>query len=164
MTAPCICVSGKKGSGKTTVLEKLLAELTRRGYRVGTMKNDHHGFEMDTPGKDTWRHKRAGAAGTLICGPGRIGLVLDVPEGPERPGLAELAGRYFQDMDLVLAEGFSGADAPKIEVFRPEAHATPLLSPERGLAALVTDARLAGAWAEGLRGVPVFGLAGLERP
>ncbi|MGE4553820.1 MAG: molybdopterin-guanine dinucleotide biosynthesis protein B [Desulfovibrionaceae bacterium] len=161
MSVRLICISGKKGCGKTTVMEGLLPELGRRGCTVGTLKNDHHGFELDTPGKDTWRHKRAGAAGALILGPGRIGLVLDLPGGdagePHRPDPADLARRYFAHLDLVLAEGFSAADAPKIEVFRPEAHAAPLLDPERGLAALVTDAP-AEALPEPLRAVPRFAL------
>ncbi len=151
-----VCVSGKKGCGKTTLLEKLVAELLVRGVRVGVVKNDQHGFEMDQPGKDTWRLKRAGAAATMILGPGQVGLVMDVEP---KPALEEAARRWFGNMDLVLAEGFSGSGAPKIEVFRPEAHDGLLLDAGQGLAAVATDAPDHPAVrAAALAGAVVFGL------
>lgn len=168
MAVPILCIAGKKGCGKTRLLERLLPELVRRGLRVGTLKNDYHGFEMDTPGKDTWRHRRSGAAGSLIVGPDGLGLVRNFPAdapGGARPDPAALAEHYFGDMDLVLAEGFSRANAPKIEVFRPQAHAAPLLTPEQGLTALVTDVRedeLPEAQCAALRDVPRFNLADVD--
>lgn len=130
-------VSGKKGCGKTTLLEKLVAEFCVRGVRVAVVKNDQHGFEMDQPGKDTWRLKRAGAAATMILGPEQVGLVMDVAPKPE---LEEAALRWLGHVDLVLAEGFSESGVPKVEVFRPEAHDGLLLGAEQGLAAVATNA------------------------
>ena len=150
------CVSGKKRCGKTEFLEKLVAELVARGLRVGVVKNDYHGFDMDQPGKDTWRLKQAGASATLILGPEKVGLVMDVAA---KPGLEDAARSWLGEMDLVLAEGFSTSPAPKIEVFRSQAHADPLLGPEDGLAAVVTDApEHPAVAAAAAAGVPVFGL------
>ncbi|HUU81381.1 MAG TPA: molybdopterin-guanine dinucleotide biosynthesis protein B, partial [Acidobacteriota bacterium] len=75
---PIVLFVGSSGSGKTTLLEKLIPELTRRGLRVGTIKHDVHGFEMDQPGKDSWRHKHAGALASIISSPHQIGEVMDV--------------------------------------------------------------------------------------
>ena len=151
-----VAVSGKKQSGKTTLLEKLTVLLRERGLRVGVVKNDHHGFDMDQPGKDTWRLKQAGAAATLIVGPERVGLVLDTPE---RPSLEEAAEAWLGGMDLVLAEGFSRSGVPKVEVFRSGAHDEPLLGPEDGLLALATDdPDHAAVRAVREAGIPVFGL------
>ncbi len=146
-----IRVVGKKKSGKTTFMEKLLPELARLGVRVATVKHDTHGFEMDREGKDSWRHKRAGAAASAVCGPDQVALVKSVAR---EPSLAELARDYFADMDLVLAEGFFRSPGLMIEVFRPEAHTAPLCAehgPEKGLLALISDAPLD-------LGAPRFGL------
>ncbi len=80
-TPPLVSIVGNSGAGKTTLLEKLIAAVTQRGFRVGTIKHDVHGFEMDKPGKDSWRHKQAGAVTTLISSPKRIGMVMDGPTG-----------------------------------------------------------------------------------
>ena len=79
-TPPIVSIVGNSGSGKTTFLEKLIPEMIRRGFKVGTIKHDVHGFEMDKPGKDSWRHKRAGAHTTMISSPYQIGMVMDVDE------------------------------------------------------------------------------------
>ena len=75
---PIVSIVGPSGVGKTTLLERLIPELTGRGYRVGTIKHDVHGFEIDQPGKDSWRHKHAGAQVTVISSPNQIGMVMDV--------------------------------------------------------------------------------------
>lgn len=137
MEKPAIfCICGKKKSGKTTFLEKLIPELRRRGHAVGVIKHDRHGFDMDVPGKDTWRHKQAGAHGTLISSPDKVGLVLDVR--PELP-LRELADRFFPGMDIVLTEGYARSDQPKLEVFRPVEHDSLILGPQDGLLAVISD-------------------------
>ena len=147
-----IRIVGKKKSGKTTFMEKLLPELARLGLAVATVKHDTHGFEMDREGKDSWRHKRAGARASAVCGPDQVALVKSVAR---EPSLEELARDYFADMDLVLAEGFFRSPGLMIEVFRPEAHAAPLcgLGHGRGheLLALISDAPLD-------LGAPRFGL------
>ncbi|MBW2556910.1 MAG: molybdopterin-guanine dinucleotide biosynthesis protein B, partial [Deltaproteobacteria bacterium] len=79
MTPPVVSVVGNSGAGKTTFLEKMIPEMVGRGLKVGTIKHDVHGrFEMDKPGKDSWRHKHAGASTTVISSPYRIGIVMDV--------------------------------------------------------------------------------------
>lgn len=120
---PVLSIVSKKNSGKTTLLEKLIPELTGRGYRLGTIKHDVHGFDIDREGKDSWRHKRAGARAVVISSPRKIALIEDVAVEME---IDQIVERYFQDMDLVLTEGFKQGGKPQIEVFRRAAHETPL--------------------------------------
>ncbi|BBO81040.1 molybdopterin-guanine dinucleotide biosynthesis protein MobB [Desulfosarcina ovata subsp. sediminis] len=123
MIPPILSVVSKKNSGKTTLLEKLIPALLKKGYRVGTVKHDSHGFEIDHEGKDTWRHKRAGALTVVISSPWKLSLIKDVAE---EPSLDEIVDRYFDDMDLVLTEGYKRSGKQMIEVFRSAAHRTPL--------------------------------------
>jgi molybdopterin-guanine dinucleotide biosynthesis protein MobB len=112
---PIVSIVGRSDSGKTTLIEKLIPQLTARGYRVATIKHDVHGFDMDHEGKDSWRHKKAGASMTIISSPWKIGIVEDVDRDHE---LAELRDRYVHDVDLILSEGYKRNTHPKIEVFR----------------------------------------------
>lgn len=129
-----VSVVGKSGSGKTTFLEKLLPELKRRGYRVATVKHDTHGFEIDHPGKDTWRHTQAGADAVIISSPRRLALIQRLDE--EMP-LDEIA-RYVQGVDIVITEGYKRGDKPKIEISR-RARSTELICSKEELIAIVTD-------------------------
>jgi len=122
---PVISIVSKKNSGKTTLLEKLIPALCQRGYRVGTIKHDHHGFEIDREGKDTWRHKQAGARTVVISSPRRIAMIKEVDE---EVSLDRIVRHYFADMDLVITEGYKKERKPQIEVFRKKAHETPLHS------------------------------------
>ena len=137
-TPPVVCIVGFSGAGKTTVTVGLVAALKQRGLRVGTIKHDVHGFEMDRPGKDSWRHKQAGASATIISSPAQIGLVMDVDHDQHPLELVPLLG----EMDIVLVEGFKRADLPKIEVFRPENEKPPVCRNDRNLLAVVSDAHL----------------------
>jgi len=112
---PIVSIVGYSGSGKTTLVEKLIPELIRRGLRVATIKHNRHGFEVDHEGKDSWRHRRAGAALTVLASPGNVAVMADT-EGD--PGLGELGERFIRDVDVILAEGFKKNPYPKIEVFR----------------------------------------------
>jgi len=132
---PVVSVVGYSGSGKTTLLEKLIAELKRRGFSVGTIKHDVHGFEMDRPGKDSWRHKQAGAATTIISSPFQIGMVMDVDHDHKPEELMPL----LANMDIILTEGYKKEKMPKLEVFRSEIHSTPLCQGDEYLLALVSD-------------------------
>lgn len=123
MVAPIVSLVGRPDGGKTTLLERLIPELSRRGYRIGTIKHHVHAFAFDTPGKDTWRHKQAGAVSVLLASPTGVGLVNDTDR--DLPP-AELAARYFTGVDLILTEGYKQSNLPKIEVFRPAVHEAPL--------------------------------------
>ena len=123
MAPPIVSIVSKKRSGKTTLLEKLIPELSARGYRVGTVKHDIHGFDIDHEGKDTWRHKQCGAASVAISSPWKLSLIKDVQQ---EATLDEVVAAYFDDVDLVLTEGYLRAAKPQIEVFRSTAHKTPL--------------------------------------
>ncbi len=133
--SPVVSVVGYSGSGKTTLLEKLISELTQRGYAVGTIKHDVHGFEMDKPGKDSWRHKKAGASATIISSPYQIGMVRDVEHDHSPEELTAL----LPEMDIILTEGYKNENLPKLEVFRSEVHKAPLFKGDKSLLALISD-------------------------
>lgn len=131
---PIVSVVGKSGSGKTTFLEKLLPELKHRGYRVATVKHDTHDFDIDHPGKDTWRHARAGADAVVISSPRRMAIIQRLDE---EMTLDEI-GRYIQGVDIIITEGYKRGDKPKIEVSR-RVRSTELICSEEELIAIVTD-------------------------
>ncbi len=131
---PVLSIVGKSESGKTTLIEQLIPELKRRGYRVGIVKHAHHGFDMDRKGKDSYRHRQAGADTVMIASPGQIAMIKDV--AGER--LVDLVP-YFEDVDLLITEGFKRDRAPKIEVFRAERHQHPACLEDDTLIAMVSD-------------------------
>jgi len=133
---PIISIVGKSDSGKTTLIEKLVPELTRRGYRIATVKHDIHGFEVDQEGKDSWRHKQAGAHTVVISSPNKVALIRDVERDLT---LAELREKLIQDVDLILSEGYKKDVQPKIEVFRKDKHQELLCTKEDNLIAIVSD-------------------------
>jgi len=145
---PIVALIGRPDCGKTTLLEKLLPELRGRGLRVGTIKHHVHDFAMDTPGKDTWRHKQAGARVVALSSPTGIGIIRDADRDSDP---RELAARYFADLDLVIAEGYKASSLPKIEVFRAAGNATPLEKHSPHLIATVSDTEIRP-------GLPCFGL------
>jgi len=145
---PVIAFIGKPDSGKTTLLEKLIPELHHRGYRIGTIKHHVHTFEMDKPGKDTWRHKQAGASTVALSSPTGLGIIRDVDEDLT---IEELVGRYYGDIDLVITEGYKRLGLPKIEVFRTALHTEPLPDRDDTWVAMVSDS-------VGPENLPCFGL------
>jgi molybdopterin-guanine dinucleotide biosynthesis protein B len=138
MKPALVSIISKKNSGKTTLLEKLIPEIKSRGYRVGTVKHDTHGFDIDHKGKDTWRHKQAGADTVVISSPWKLSVIKDVAV---EVSLDEIVAEYFQDVDIVITEGYKKEDKPQIEVFRRAEHETPLHAKEnRGsLIAVISD-------------------------
>jgi molybdopterin-guanine dinucleotide biosynthesis adapter protein len=133
---PIVSIVGKSDSGKTTLIEKLLPELTHRGYRIATIKHDTHGFEVDREGKDSWRHKQAGAHTVIISSPRKVALIRDVEK--DLP-LDELRGRLIQDVDLIVSEGYKRDVQPKIEIFRKEVHQELLCTGDDHLVAIVSN-------------------------
>ncbi len=121
-------IAGYSGSGKTTLLEKLIPCLIARGLKVSVIKHAHHGFDIDRPGKDSYRHREAGAAEVMLACANRWALMHEQRDDHE-PTLNELLGR-LSPCDLVLVEGFKQEPVPKLEVYRPE-NGKPPLYPER---------------------------------
>ncbi|MBN9563648.1 MAG: molybdopterin-guanine dinucleotide biosynthesis protein B [Alphaproteobacteria bacterium] len=133
-------VIGWSGSGKTTLLTALLPLLRASGLTVSTVKHAHHGFDMDRPGKDSFRHREAGAQEVLVVSGSRWALLHEVA-GPEPPLEALLA--RLAPVDLVLVEGFKTHPYPKLEVHRPELGKPPIWPEQRDVVAVATDAALA---------------------
>jgi len=115
MSIPVITVIGKSGSGKTTLLEKLIAELTYRSYRVATVKHHSHSdFTIDHPGKDSWRHARAGSLQVYIVAPNKIAFYRDL----DNPITLDDVIKDIQDVDIILCEGYKHANKPTLLVVR----------------------------------------------
>ena len=132
-----IGLAGWSGAGKTTLLAKLIPELTARGLSVSTLKHAHHAFDIDQPGKDSHRHREAGATEVLISSSRRYALIHELRDEPE-PSLADLL-RRLSPVDLVIVEGFKRSAHSKIEVHRAE-NGRPFLFPEMPtVTALATD-------------------------
>jgi molybdopterin-guanine dinucleotide biosynthesis protein MobB len=151
---PIVSIVGKSNTGKTTLIEKLIPLLVARGWRVGTIKHDAHSFDVDHPGKDTWRHREAGAAVVALSSAERL-FVTRTLSAP--PSLAEIVASAFAGhVDLVVTEGYKRGGAVKIEVHRNARSDALICDPAvDDLVAVVSDR----AWEVG---VPVFGLDDAE--
>jgi len=121
MIAKAVSFVAKSGTGKTTLLEKVISELKGRGYRVGVIKHDAHRFDIDHPGKDSHRLTAAGADTMLISSAKKLAVI---KKHAACPPIEKLITTYFGDVDLVLTEGFKKNGLPKIEVHRRERCAT----------------------------------------
>ena len=131
-------IAGYSGSGKTTLLEKLIPQFTARGIKVAVIKHAHHGFDIDRPGKDSYRHREAGAHEVLLSCNDRWALMHERRSEGEVT-LDELIG-HLSPCDLVLIEGFKQEPVPKLEVYRPENGKPPLFPERSDIVALATDA------------------------
>jgi len=131
-----VSVVGSSEAGKTTLIERLLRELSGREYRVAAVKHCPHGFDLDVEGKDSWRFMEAGASGVFLTSPGRVGLIEDKEQVP---GLKSIAEHYFSSYDIVFGEGFSGEkEVAKIVVLR-KGISDYVQSPQDDVLALVSD-------------------------
>jgi molybdopterin-guanine dinucleotide biosynthesis protein B len=152
MAPEIVTIVGKSNSGKTTLMVKIIQELTRRGVAVGSVKHAHDGFAMDKEGKDSWRHKNAGAASTLVISEEGAALIAD-----DKRSYIEKMTAYLDNRDIILAEGFKKQPLPKIEVFRTDSvHEYPLCMEDEHLVAFVTDSDFRPD-------VPVFGLEDIQK-
>lgn len=137
--------AGWSGAGKTTLVERLIPRFTARGMRVAVIKHAHHRFDLDRPGKDSWRHREAGAAEVLVTSGGRWALLHELRDAPEPTLEAHLA--RLSPCDVVFVEGYRHAAIAKIEVYRPAVGQPPLFPSDPAIVAVATDdptAALAG--------------------
>ena len=130
--------AGFSGSGKTTLVERLIPALRLRGLRVSVVKHAHHKFDIDHPGKDTFRHREAGAFEVVVASDVRLALMREF-EQPVRLTVHHLIGELYQDVDWVLVEGFKQSDLLKIEVWRASAAQTALYPEDAFVVAIATD-------------------------
>lgn len=142
---PVVSVVGYGNSGKTTLLVKIIKELKARGYSVATIKHHHGDFEIDKPGKDTWRHREAGADTVVLASPAKVAVI---EQTKQELSLDEIIAK-ITGVDIIITEGFKKENKPKIEVFRSEVH-TELITPKEQLLAVASDISHPG--------IPVFGL------
>lgn len=133
---PIISIVGKSDAGKTTLIEGLLRELKKRGYRIGTVKHDVHGFEVDREGKDSWKHAQAGSDAVVLASSSKICCIKKIDQ--EIP-LEEICESYLWDCDFVLTEGFKRESKQKIEVSRKAVSQELLCQEEDGFLAIVAD-------------------------
>ena len=154
MTVPIVSIVGKGDSGKTTFLEKLIRELSGRGVRVATVKHHVHDYDIDVPGKDSWRHARAGAVTTMVSSPDKFSLIAKVEREYTLPELAAIA--TDSGADILLTEGFKQEATTRIEISR-RARSESLISTAEELIALVTDMPELAP-----EGVPAYGLDDAE--
>jgi len=137
-----IGLAGWSGAGKTTLIVRLLPELVRRGITVSTMKHAHHGFDVDQPGKDSFRHREAGATEVLVASERRWALMHE-NRGEAEPAAADLM-RHMTPVDLLIVEGFKREGQDKLEIHRRET-GKPLLYPtDRKIVAVLSDEPLPG--------------------
>ena len=144
-------ITGWKNSGKTTLTERLVTELSRRGFRIATVKHAHHDFDIDQPGTDSYRHRAAGAAEVAIVSGRRWALMHEL-KGDSEPSLEEILSR-LSPVDLVLVEGYKRERHAKLEVRRLQARqSTPLSASDPAIVAIAADQRVDGET------LPVFAL------
>lgn len=134
-------IAGWSGSGKTTLLAKLIPALTARGLRVSTVKHAHHDFDVDQPGKDSWRHREAGATEVMVSSSRRWALMHE-HRGEDEPPLHVLLSK-LEPVDLVLVEGFKRGAHPKLEVWRDAVGKPPLYPDDPTIIAVASDTPIA---------------------
>ena len=129
--------AGASGSGKTTLLELLIPVLVARGLRIAVVKHAHHDFEIDKAGKDSHRHRQAGASQVLISSKFRWAMIHELRQEPEPP--LEVLCAHLSPCDLILVEGYKQAAIPKLEIHRTASGGTPLYPHDAHIIAVVTD-------------------------
>ena len=135
MAVPILSFVGRSNSGKTTLIERVIPELVRAGYKVATVKHAGHGFDLDTEGKDSWRHKQAGASSVVIISKSSLAMFADVSD---HMNVEDVRERYLDaSYDLILAEGWRREGYPKIVVVRDQIGEVPVS--QDGLLAVVSN-------------------------
>jgi len=149
-----IGLAGWSGAGKTTLLERVIPHLIERGLSVSTLKHAHHKFDVDVPGKDSWKHRQAGATEVLVASANRFALMHELRGAPE-PTLPELLS-LLSPVDLVIVEGFKSDPHPKIEVYRAENEKPFLHGQDVAIVAVASDVPVETT-------LPVFHLDDIEK-
>ena len=140
--AGLVAVVGWKNSGKTGLVERLVRALSRRGLSVSTLKHAHHDIDLDRPGRDSWRHREAGASEVALVTSSRLVLQRRLGEGEPEPELAEVVAA-MRPVDVVLAEGFKAAvGVPKLECWREACAKPPLALRDEAILALAAQGRV----------------------
>tara|TARA_R110002167_G_scaffold120730_3_gene298735 strand:- start:2740 stop:3354 length:615 start_codon:yes stop_codon:yes gene_type:complete len=143
---PLLGFAAYSGTGKTTLLKQLIPLLRQQGFRIGMIKHAHHRFDVDTPGKDSYELRHAGAGQMLIASGHRWALMTETPDAEEEPSLNDLINRLdLRTIDLVLVEGFRHLPFPKIELARPCLGKVPLHLYDPHIIAVATDQRGTGS-------------------
>jgi molybdopterin-guanine dinucleotide biosynthesis protein B len=155
-TVPIVSVVGKGDSGKTTFLEKLIRELADRGVRVATVKHHIHDYDIDVPGKDSYRHARAGAFATMVSSPEKFALIHEVAGEKPLDDIARIAAE--SGADLLITEGYKREGRNRIEISRRERSDALICEPAEMTALVTNNGELAERTAAS--GVPVFDLDG----
>ncbi len=132
---PVVSLVGRSGVGKTVLLERLIVELKSRGFRIGTIKHHPHEFDVDQPGKDSWRHAQAGSDTVVISSVRKLAVIKRLDQEMD---LEDIVEAYLNDVELVITEGYKSAPKRKIEVSRRE-RGRELVSPPEDLIAIVAD-------------------------
>ena len=148
-----LLVVGRKKRGKTTLVEKLIPEFKKRGYKVGTIKYTTMDHNFDTPGKDSFRHTQAGAGTTLVLSPNKIALFSSDLRQKKPDELFQL---FLKEYDIIIGEGFKNSPYPKLEILDSTQDKEPLCTKENNLIALVCDKKIDSS-------VPVFSLNQIEQ-
>lgn len=151
-------IAGFKNSGKTTLVCDLVAEISRRGFRVATVKHAHHAFDIDHQGKDSYMHRQAGAREVLVVSSRRWAHITELCDDEPEPPLDALLG-HLGDVDLVLVEGYKHGDHPKLEVRRAVLDHPELAGYEPGIRAIVSDGSIEDAPVPVLERADVSGIA-----
>jgi molybdopterin-guanine dinucleotide biosynthesis adapter protein len=136
-----VAIAGYSGSGKTTLVEKLIAQLKSRGLRVSVVKRAHHNFDIDHPGKDSHRHRAAGAFEVVVASGKRLALIREFEKEADLK-VHHLIAELYDGVDWVLVEGFKHSDIQKIEVVRPSTGLPTLYEDDDFVVAMATDDKL----------------------
>ena len=135
---PVLGFTGFSGSGKTTLLAAIISRLSARGLRIGLVKHSHHAFDIDHPGKDTFRHREAGAFEVVVASSRRLALMREF-EQEAQPSVHQLIAELHEGVDWVLVEGFKDSNLLKVEVWRPSAGQPARYAEDPFIVAIATD-------------------------
>lgn len=136
---PLLGFAASSGTGKTTLLTKLIPLLTKKGIRIAIIKHSHHNVELDNPKKDSYKLRKAGAQQTIIASPKRTSIIIEHPEQEDSTLEQALSHLKTETLDLVLVEGFKFAEFPKIELHRKELNRPYFYPEDKNIIAIATD-------------------------